>query len=161
MNRHEIRYLFEHRLLPQWFFEEQAQLIGGLLHDKEMLFRIINDIFQKEGVDNPYSEDDFDVEPARITEEVMMLKIIFPEPEEEPLCYCSYLFFDQEFSKTSYFCIEKGNALGQDAPYVCSWTKDGDHCNHGNCTMEGNADFIKCADIHMAREYGMSRSEED
>jgi len=154
---HQIRYVFEHRLLPQLFFENNAQFVGMVLKDKAVLFRIIDDIFQKEDVENPYTEEQFDIETAKIAEGVMMMKIILPEPEDEPLCYCCYLFFDNNFEKLSFFCIEKGNEIGQMYPFVCSWTSDGAHNNHGNCSFENHGDFLRCADIHMEREYGLKR----
>jgi len=60
--------MFEHSLLPQWFFEDNAQFVGMVLKDKAVLFRIINDIFQKEDVENPYTEEQFDIETAKIAE---------------------------------------------------------------------------------------------
>lgn len=108
MERHEIRYLLEHRLLPHWFFEQKMQLIGLLLRDQEVLYRIIGDLFEKEGIENPYTADQFAVTVSK-PDDKMVVRISFPEPEEEPLCYCSYLFFDETFEKVSYFCIEKGD----------------------------------------------------
>lgn len=157
MDRHGVRYQFEHRILPQLFFEDKAQFIGIILNDKDVLFRVIDEIFSGEEVTNPYSKDDFTIEAARIAESVMMLKIIFPEPEEEPLCYCSYLFFNEKFEKLGYYCIEKGNEEGEFYPFVCSWTPEGEHVNHGNCTFEDYNDFFRCADIFMEKEFGLSR----
>lgn len=54
MDRHGIRYTFEHRLLPQWFFEDKERFVAVLLKDKGLLFDVINEIFQKENVKNPY-----------------------------------------------------------------------------------------------------------
>jgi len=149
--------MFEHKLLPQWFFENKDKFVGVILQDKTVLYKMINDIFQNEGMENPYISEQFDLEAEKITEEVMMLKIIFPEPEEEPICYCSYLFFDKDFEKTSYFCIEKGNDFciekgneeGQSNPFVCEWTADGAHLNYGKCSFEEHEDFLKCVDIYM------------
>lgn len=157
MDTHQIRYMFEHKLLPHWFFEEKDQFVGMILHDKNVLYKIISDIFQKENVENPYSQEQFDMEAAKVTEDVMMMKIIFPEPEDEPLCYCSYLFFDQAFEKTSFFCIEKGNNMGNMRPFICSWSPDGSHSNYGSCSVEDGQDYLKCADLHMEREYGLKR----
>ncbi len=157
MDRHGIRYTFEHRALPQWFFEDKEMFIGTLLHDKNVLYRVINSMFEGEGVENPYIEDDFEVVVSKVTDDVKMLKIVFPEPEEEPLCYSSYMFFDDNFEKISYFCIEKGNTYGEDYPFVCSWTKEGEHENYGNCTFEKYDDFLRCADIHMENMYGLKR----
>ena len=161
MDRHGVRYQFEHRFLPEMFFEDKAQFIGIVLKDKNILFRVIDEIFTKGEVPNPYSEDDFTIDAARIAEHVLMLKISFPEPEEEPLCYCSYLFFDDEFEKLGYFCIEKGNEESNSYPFVCSWTPEGTHVNHGNCTFEDNNDFLRCADIFMEKEFGLKRKARD
>ena len=94
MDRHGVRYCFEHRLLPGWFFEHKEGFVGLILHDKNILFEMINDIFTDEKVSNPYEKEDFVAIASKVTDEVKVLKIIFPEPEEEPLCYCSYIFFE-------------------------------------------------------------------
>jgi hypothetical protein len=151
MDRHGVRYMFEHRVLPSWFYEDKEKFVGLLLDDHEILFRIIDGIFKQEDVENPYTCDQFDIDAAKITDEVFMIKVIYPEPEEEPLCYCSYLFFDREFNKMGYYCIEKGSELSNYYPYVCSWNKEGAHTNYGNCTFEKNADFIRCIDIFMGK----------
>ena len=89
MDRHRIRYMFEHRLLPQWFFEEKESFVAPILKDKGILFEVLDQIFRKENVDNPYSPEQFNIEAAKLTEEVLMVKITFPEPEEEPLPFTS------------------------------------------------------------------------
>lgn len=157
MDRHGIRYIYEHKLLPDWFFKDKSQFIGMLLHDKSILLGIIEEMFEKEELQNPYQEDEFKIDATKIEEDIFMLKIIFPEPEEEPLCYCAYLFFDNEFEKTSYFCIEKGNDAGNNIPFVCSWTTDGCHHNYGGCTFENYGDFLKCAEIHLQNHYKIQR----
>lgn len=149
MNLHQIRYMFEHRLLPQWFFENKDKFVGIILQDKTVLYKMINDIFLNEELENPYTPEQFGIEAERLTEEVMMLKIIFPEPEDEPICYCSYLFFNRDFEKTGYFCIEKGNEEGQEQPFVCAWTADGTHLNYGRCSFEEHGDFLRCVEIYM------------
>jgi len=78
----------------------------------------------------------------------------------EPLCYSSYLFFDRAFKKLGFFCIEKGNGIGEMQPFVCSWSPEGEHSNYGNCTLEKQEDLLRCADIFMKQEYGMKREEE-
>ena len=146
MDRHSIRYFFEHQLLPKWFFENKGEFVALVLHDQGILFRIVNDIFEKNNVENPYTENDFKVEAAKLTDELMMVKLVFPEPEETPLCYWSYLFFDLAFDNIRYFTVEKG--LGE-YPFVCSWTVNGSHSNYGTCTLEEHNDFVKCVSIYM------------
>lgn len=157
MTRHEIRYMFEHRLIPQWIHEEGTTFVAMLLQDKGLLYRIINDIFEKEGVENPYREEQFQVESGKAAEDVMMVKICFPEPEDEPLCYCGYLFLDKEFEKVSYVVIERGNSFGKELPFVCVWEfEDGGpmHVNYGNCEKDGQDDFVRAMDVYMRKWYG-------
>ncbi len=151
MDRHSIRYIFEHRILPQEFFNNKMGFVGVLLDDSNVLFDLISSIFEKEGVDNPYSKEDFGFSVSRIIDGVWMVRIGFPDPEEEPLCYCAYIFFDDKFEKLGYFCIEKGNAASDFAPFVCEWTSDGMHLNHGNCSFDEHDDFLRCADIYMEK----------
>lgn len=60
---------------------------------------------------------------------------------------------------TAFFCIEKGNEAGSNLSFVCSWTKEYCHRNHGNCILEDDEDFIRCASIFMYEEYGMKRQD--
>lgn len=158
MERHGIRYIFEHKMLPQWFFEDTTKFVGVLLNSKDVLYNIINDIFEKENVENPYSEDDFKVEAAKLTDNVLFVKISFPKPEEEPLCYCSYLLFDEKFEKKRYFCIERGNELGEELPFVCGWTPDGTHVNYGHCGLGEEDGLIRCMQLYANDLYGNNQS---
>ena len=39
MNLHQIRYLIEHRLLPNFFYTEKEAFIGMLLKGKKSIFK--------------------------------------------------------------------------------------------------------------------------
>lgn len=110
------------------------------------MYTVIDDIFFEEGVENPYAENEFRIEVVKCDEEFMVIKIVFPEPEEEPLCYCSYLFVDKEMKNLKYFCIEKANGL--EIAFVCSRTDSGQHMNYGNCSMEDKEDYERCLSIY-------------
>lgn len=161
MDRHSIRYMFEHKLLPGYFYSDTERLLKMILLDKKVLFRIISDIFRGESVENPYKEEDFDAYPFKVTDEVRGVCINLPEPEEEPLCYRIYMIFNMTFDKLWYFTIEKGNEVGEDYPFVCAWTAEGGHLNLGNCTFEKDNDLIRCLDIFMEREYDLVRDTEE
>ena len=109
--------------------------MGLLINKKEILFEIISTLFNDEQILNPYSPEDYKVTMQKVTDEVRMIKMEFPKPEEEPLCYCAYMFFDDTFHKISYFCIERGNSEDNEYPFVCSWTPDGAHHNYGMCAL--------------------------
>lgn len=149
MGIQKIRYAFEHDLLPKFFHEETGNFIVSVLKDKGILFRIINDMFEKAGIENPYSAEQFDADGIKITDTLMMIKLEFPEPESEPLCYRCYLFFDDKFERLGFYSIEKGH----DLPFVCSWSKDKTHSNYGTCTFKENNDVLRCVEIHMNKYY--------
>lgn len=153
MDNHGVRYVFEHRLLPQWFYKDKQEFIAALLHDKSILYRIIDDIFTKEDMLNPYQPEQFDIEAGRIAEDLIMVKIIFPTPEDEPLCYCSYMLFDKDFKKAIYYCIERGQDDSLEYPFVCSWSEDMTHSNYGQCSMEDLGDFKRCLHLFLDEEY--------
>lgn len=151
MSLHQIRYIIEHRIIPCYFYEQKEQFIGFLLRDRENFYRLVDDIFQAEQIPNPYSGNSFTTESAKLQEDLFMVKLIYPEPEEAPLCYCAYLFFDSLFKHPGFFTVEKGNALSQDRPFICSWTPDGNHNNYGNCTLEDGEDFLHCLKFYNKR----------
>lgn len=141
----EVRKAFEHGLLPGGFYQDKKNFIGMILNNNGVLFEILDGMFKENGVENPYKADQISVVPAKLGDGISMLKISFPEPEEEPLCYWSYLFFDEKFEKMLYFCIEKTN--GGPLPLVGAWTDDRQHLSFGNCMFEDNDDFRMCSTV--------------
>ena len=151
--RHQIRYFFEHRLLPQMFFENKGGFVNAVLGDKDLLFKAIDVIFQDKELDNPYSPNQFRASAETIADDISVLKIKYPEPEEEPLCYCSFLFFDAKFEKQGFYCLERGGDLSGDGiPFICSWSEDGVHRNHGTCLLDEREALLMCADIYMGKK---------
>lgn len=146
MNTHEIRYCFEHRILPRNFYEYKSDFFSLILKQTDVLYKVINDIFEEEGVKNPYTENEFGIEVMKRDEELLVIRLVFPVPEDEPLCYCSYLFVDKKLQKLKYFCIERGN--GTETVFVCSWTSDGRHINYGSCSLVGREDYERCLSIY-------------
>lgn len=150
MDKHEIRYQFEQVLLPHWFFEKKAQLIGMLLQDEGLLYRVVGDLFQRRGLENPYSESQFGIGMARVADDVGLLKVSLPEPEESLECHCCYLVFDQTFGKLGFYNVEKSRMGG---PFLCSRDTDENHVNYGVCTLDDAENMRRCAEIYMERVY--------
>ena len=148
---HKIRYAFEHRLLPHLFYDGKLQFMGKFSRGKELLFFIIDDMFKDQKAKNPYTQEDFDTAPFRITDDILVLKIIFPEPEDEPLCYCSYVFYNTKTENGIYFCIEKGRPDDIDQAFVCCWTPDGTHEDYDKCPLNKNQDLLRCVQIYIDR----------
>ena len=146
MNSSEIRYTFEHRILPLNFYEYRTDFIALLLKRKDIIFQVLNDIYREEKVENPYSKNDFEIKLVNMDEKFISIKLIFPYPEEEPLCYYSYLFIDKELQNLKYFCVERG-AKPEDA-YISLWTSAKDHINYGRCSIDEYECYKKCLQIY-------------
>ncbi len=156
MTNFEVMYVLEHKLLPNWFFTEKERLVAPLIGQDDFVFSVLDDICKKENLENPYDKESFIINSAKLSEDILMIKLTFPEPDAEPLCYCSYLLFDINFEKTAYFCIEKGG--DGCPPFVCRWGSDGGHFNCGTCTLEDNNDLTRCFDIYLSM-YGKDDSD--
>lgn len=153
----DIRYMHEHRLLPNYFFTRKKQFIDVIIKNNNAIFNIIDKLFTEKNIKNIYKKEDYKVEIGKVTDLVTLIKISFPTPEVEPLCYCSYIFYDNNYEKIGYFTIEKGDKASNYLPYVASWNSEGKHENYGNCSFDKNEDLLKCVDIYMKKEFNLKR----
>ena len=149
MTAYDVVYNYQYRQLPQWFYTYKEKFIALILHAPGTAYRILDDGFQRAGLPNPYKESDFRAAPSRLEDGTMVIQIDFPEPEREPLCIRSYLFFDHMFEKPMYFCVEKAGRVGR--AFLCSWTKKGAHLNHGLCVPDGEDDFTACVRVYRGK----------
>ncbi len=147
---HSARYMFEHRLIPHLLYQEGIGFMGAIVGEKNILNDIFKDVMQKEGVENPYGEEAIKVEPFRI-KDIIVAKIIFPEPEEEPLCYEAYALFDIENDRAGYYCLEAGGAV-DDRPFLCGWSEDGVHLNYDNCSFDRDELLLNIFKLFMEYE---------
>lgn len=128
---HSARYIMEHRLLPQFLYEEGIGFMSAIATQDNVANEIFKDVMKQEGVENPYGENPISVNTFKV-ENILVAGFVFPKPEDEPLCYRSYALFDIEKKKAAYYCLEKGD--GEDAiPFLCAWDEEFNHWNMGNC----------------------------
>ena len=97
---------------------------------------------------NPYTQEQFRTDAVSIDENLMVIKLLFPEPEKAPLCYYSFLFFDKSSEKINFFCIEKSSIEADPLPHLCGRSADGSHLNYGRGTFEEEDNFLKCVEIY-------------
>lgn len=152
MSKKEIRYMFEHGLLPRWFFETTKDFVRTMLTEPSEFFDNLDRMFEWEMVENPYTMEQFQIEHIKLTEDIMVLKLTFPEPEEAPFCYNSFAIYDEKFEKIRYFCIERANGEDSKEAFVCQWTKDERHINHGTCVRDEKTELERCVEIYGKEE---------
>lgn len=145
MDIKEIRYLFEHRLLPQWLYREKETLISVLLQkDKNMAFQIFSDICKKENVEMPYKEEQYRIIPYGLSDKAAAVCLQLPSAEVSPQCERVYFVFDQEKEKFAFYSVEKG---AFDYNVLCGWSEDGGHLNYGKCPEDENEELKRLLDL--------------
>ena len=137
----ELRYYFEHKLLPRCYFEDTISFVGAIFEayredvesNSNPLFDMISGLAEKQGIELPYSEEQFRAETIVLDEDNIMIRICLPEPEEPILCSEIYLVFCiEDFSKKRYFTVELLERKWLRNIYcLCEWEEDGFHGNHG------------------------------
>lgn len=141
MGIHAIRYTLEHRMLPGWFYRE-GQRLAELLRERPLfVYEVLCDLLQKEGLENPYQAETCETEFIPVhsqgDEDITVLKLTLPEPEEEPLCYRIYMVYNSGFTHTEYYTVEKGNGpTADDRNFFCGWSPKQAHLNYGGCLPE-------------------------
>ena len=141
----DILYPFEHKLIPSVFYQKQDGFIKAVLSNKELLYQILNDMFFEIEIENPYTPEDVPISVIKLHDTLFVLKITYPEPEEVPLCYCSYIFFTPEFNHLAYFCVEKGEGRA----FLCRWTQESNHENFGEVAMDEQGQILQCLNIYL------------
>lgn len=141
MTLYELRYYFEHELLPRYFFEYTVPFLEEIFEaytedtesNQNPLFDIIFEMAQEQEIDFPYNQEQYKAEIVGLNEDEVMIRIRLPEPEETILCSDIYLLFSiEDLSKKRYFTIELLERKKRRNYYcLCEWEEDGSHANYG------------------------------
>lgn len=137
----ELRYYFEQQLLPKYYFEDGLSFVWELFEayreDAEInsnpLFELISKLAEKQGIELPYSQEQFKGEVIVLDEGELMIRLSLPEPEEPILCSDIYLAFSVDnFSKKRYFIVELLERKWLRKTYcLCEREENGFRCNYG------------------------------
>ena len=128
---HDVRYYFEHRLLPNELHNNAAELVHFL--QANGLYRLWMNFTEANNLDTFYTEDEFSLctlTDVRQGENAVLIRLTMPVPEDTPLCLRIYMYWDPDTGKTGYYTIEYDNFFG-DTWFLCSWDKDGNHMDYG------------------------------
>lgn len=128
----QARYNFEHRLLPQTFYSNPSKLINLLVGNENELYELWLICCKVSQIENPYDPNQFKIEPFRIDDSTLAIRLTMPTPEKEVFAGCRYIFlmFEETLQKLAYYTLEE-NEFDADSPYICSWDSNGEHFNYG------------------------------
>ena len=135
---HDVRYYFEHRLLPSMYYDDPEKLLDTLRDPGA--FDIWLWLTEQVGMDVTYQEENFRFRELNREDGIYMLIQELPKPEDTPLCSRLYFCYQAETKTAWYYTIEYDNFFGE-SYFLCAWTQDGNHLDFGTCpTVDSTAE---------------------
>ena len=140
----QIRYFFEHKLLPKWIAEDSEGIfISDLFkYQGQVLYGIMSKICKDENIALSYTPKDYSVTLTSLTEEKSFLTLTMPEPKRMLACRRVYILFTSDFSTRKYITIEKDTPFD----YICGWNMNNGqelHANYGPCPQNIQEEVAK------------------
>lgn len=109
-----------------------------MVHETEVLNKIFTHMCDDAGIKNPYSASDWKCDYVKMSKDVFILKIVFPEPIMSPLAYSAYIVFDRKFEKIRYFTLELCEGIFGGKGVIIGEMGEGEkHLNYGSLEEHG------------------------
>ena len=128
----DIRYYFEHQLLPDLFYEDPGKVLGYLQNNP--LFALWQSLCESIPFDVTYPEDAFGALFVLGDDVQVLARLDLPRPEATPQCSRIYLYWNQETGSAGYYTVEYDNFL-EESEFLCGWTKDHEHTSYASGAM--------------------------
>ena len=131
-----VLYFMEYKYIPEVCKKIGRDFICSVVHDVGVLNKVFTDMCAEEEIENPFTDDSWDRDYVRMSQNIFILKIKFPDPFVSPLAYSGYLVFDRDFKKVQYYTLEKSNSRFGSSVIVGSMENDC-HNNYGRLSELG------------------------
>lgn len=129
-----VRYQFEHKMLPLMFYATRQDFFKSVDNNPELAYQVMKTICIGANMKIPYANNDFEFSFLKGYDRITILRLKLPEPERTPLCERIYFVTDDKWHKFCYYTIEKG-FFGENR--LCGWEQSPDmHINYGTCTKD-------------------------
>jgi len=126
---YEIRYEYEHRFLPKWFYEDTEEFTGKILEgEKDFLYKTMAALCENAGQEMKYMKEQYKVHQCKTGKGYSMICIEMPEPERKLLCHQVYLAYSNDYRCKKYFTVEK--SASAETSFLCSWNPEGERWSH-------------------------------
>lgn len=124
----EVRYAFEHSMLPQYLYDRPYELLLGIY--KQGLYPLWEMVSTGNDVDTTYKEEDYRIHWYTAANDIEFVQIELPEPDANTLCYRIYLVYGPGDSdgedKIVYYTVESDDFMPT-AAFLCTWSRDREH----------------------------------
>ena len=123
----DIRYNFEHRMLPRQFYLAPERTMDSLMGTG--LYDIWCSYTAENTFDTTFRAGDFSARELMRDSSVRMLMLTMPVPNETLLCYRIYLCLDPDSGKAGYYTAEYDRHEGfyDEGCLICGWNPDRTH----------------------------------
>lgn len=136
-----VRYSFEHEILCYLFLEDFKYIEMLKERKEEMLMDVMNQISDREEIENPFEIDEFEIETENY-QDYEMIRIKMPEPVQENNCLEIVPVIKED--KVRYFTVEIGET--SEILFICEWTLDeeGNRVHHNYKVIKaGSGDYME------------------
>lgn len=124
---YDVRYYYEHKLLPQLFYEIPEDVLVYMQDGKA--FDLWKSLTEDVNFPLTFTADQFILRDYPQEDGGTLLQLELPKPEDTALCFRVY-FYRNALGVNNYFTVEYDNYFGE-AAYLCGWTAEGNHLNFG------------------------------
>ena len=120
----QVRYHFEHSILPRYFYELPENMLDVL--DDPGIYMLWDSITNENGVDPTYSEEEYITHWYVADDGTLIVQVEMPEPEETPLCYRVYFVYNMDSEFAGYYTAEY-DYLFEESNLICTWDEEMNH----------------------------------
>ena len=121
---YDVRYAFEHSMLPRYFYEVPVNMLDTL--SGKGIYSLWASVSTENGVDPTYSEDEYISHWYTASDGSTLLQIELPKPDGNTLCYRIYFVYNDDNGFTGYYTMEYDEMM-EDAGFICTWNAEREH----------------------------------
>ena len=120
----QVRYYFEHKMLPRYFYEKPEALLEVIRNVG--VYPLWETVAKENGTDPHYPEEDYITHFYRAEDGSQIIQIEMPDPDMEPLCYRIYFIYNPDKEITAYYTAECSSFVPEIC-FICTWDKEDNH----------------------------------
>lgn len=133
----EVRYAFEHNMLPRYFYADPQNLIDRVA--ELGLYVLWASVATENGADPTYPEEDYVIHMYDLEDGGTLMQIELPDPDANLLCYRIYFLYNPETGEAGYYTAES-DTFSPGTCFLCGWDQEGKHLNFGGTDAISRSD---------------------
>ena len=146
----QVRYHFEHSMLPRYFYEVPDEMLRAI--KEEGVFYLWKLLCDENGYDAEYYNADDVVERwYNADDDTVIVQVLLPEPDDNLLCYRVYFVYNEKLGIKAYYTSES-DVFTPTAEFICSWNEEREHQNFGTVDLlDAASDDYESGLVEQAR----------